>query len=64
MSAVGVIARRELAAYLTSPMAYVVSAIFLALSGAFFATYLAGTGYEDTSIRGFLNLAQVLVLAP
>ncbi len=43
-------------------MAYIVTAIFLALSGTFFATYLAGTDYADTSIRGFLNIAQILIL--
>jgi len=43
-------------------MAYIVAAIFLALSGTFFATYLAGTSYMDTSIRGFLNSAQILIL--
>ncbi len=43
-------------------MAYVVTAIFLALSGTFFATYLAGTNYADTSIRGFLDAGQYLIL--
>jgi ABC-2 type transport system permease protein len=43
-------------------MAYVVTAIFLAASGTFFSAYLAGTGYADTSIRGFLGAAQYLML--
>ena len=43
-------------------MAYIVTAIFLALSGTFFSTYLAGTDYSDTSIKGFLNAAQLLIL--
>jgi ABC-2 type transport system permease protein len=43
-------------------MAYIVTAIFLALSGTFFASYLASTSYADTSIRGFLNAAQILTL--
>lgn len=45
-----------------SPTVYVVGAVFLAFSGASFAAYLAGTNYMDTSVRGFLDAAQVLVL--
>jgi ABC-2 type transport system permease protein len=56
------ISRKELYSYLTSPMAYIVTAVFLALSGTFFASYLASTEYVDTSIKGFLNAAQLLVL--
>jgi len=59
---IGIISRRELKSYLASPMAYVVAAVFLGLSGAFFSTYLAGTNYADTSIKGFLNAAQFLIL--
>lgn len=62
MRNVGTIARKELASYLGSPMAYVVTAVFLALSGAFFSSYLASTHYADTSIRGFLDAAQILIL--
>ena len=43
-------------------MAYIVAAIFLVLSGTFFTIYLAGTSYSDTSIRGFLDAAQFLIL--
>ena len=43
-------------------MAYVVTAVFLVLTGTFFATYLASTNYSDTSIRGFLDAAQILIL--
>jgi ABC-2 type transport system permease protein len=43
-------------------MAYIVTAIFLALTGAFFAAYLASTEYSDTSIRGFLEVGQILIL--
>ena len=43
-------------------MAYVVTAIFLLLSGTFFTSYLAGTRYSDTSLRGFLSVAQYLML--
>ena len=62
MNGIGIIGRKELVSYLTSPMAYIVTAIFLALSGTFFSTYLAGTNFEDTSIRGFLDAAQILIL--
>jgi ABC-2 type transport system permease protein len=43
-------------------MAYVVTAVFLLLTGTFFATYLASTNYSDTSIRGFLGAGQILIL--
>ena len=43
-------------------MAYIVSAIFIALSGASFTTYLAQSSYSDTSIRGFLETGQLLIL--
>jgi ABC-2 type transport system permease protein len=43
-------------------MAYIVTAIFLVLTGTFFATYLASTNYSDTSIRGFLDIGQILIL--
>ena len=59
---VGVISRKELASYLTSPMAYVVTAVFMGLSGFFFASVLAAQNYADTSIAGFLNAAQFLIL--
>lgn len=62
MKNIGIVCGKEVRTYLTTPMAYVVTAIFLALSGAFFATYLAATGYSDTSIRGFLSVAQYLIL--
>jgi ABC-2 type transport system permease protein len=56
------ICSKELGTYLSSPMAYIVSAIFIALSGASFTTYLAQSSYSDTSIRGFLETAQLLIL--
>lgn len=62
MKNIGIITRKEFVSYLASPIAYVVTAIFLALSGVFFSTYLAGTQYSDTSIRGFLNAARYLIL--
>jgi ABC-2 type transport system permease protein len=43
-------------------MAYIVTAVFLVITGTFFTTYLAGTNYSDTSIRGFLQSGQILLL--
>jgi ABC-2 type transport system permease protein len=59
---IGVISCKELRTYVSSPMAYVVTAVFLALGGTFFTTYLAATDYADTSIRGFLDASQILIL--
>ncbi len=56
------IALKELKSYLTSPMAYIVTCVFLLLTGTFFTTYLAGTQYTDTSIRGFVESGQFLLL--
>ena len=56
------IALKELRSYLTSPMAYIVTGIFLVLTGTFFTTYLAGTQYNDTSIKGFLDTGSMLIL--
>ena len=57
-----VIAGKELGLYLTSPMAYIVTSVFLVLSGLFFSSYLVATNYTDTSITGFLSAAQVLII--
>lgn len=62
MRAIGVIALKELKAYVASPMAYVIAAIFLAISGTFFVAYLIGTSYADTSIKGFLDAGRYLML--
>lgn len=43
-------------------MSYIVTCIFLLLTGTFFTTYIAGTQYSDTSIRGFVESSQVLLL--
>ena len=58
----GLIAAKEFRSHLTSPMAYIVTFVFLLITGAFFATYLSSTGYTDTSIAGFLNWAPLLLL--
>ena len=58
----GIVSRKELVSYLASPTAYVVTAVFLGLSGFFFTSVLAAQNYADTSIAGFLNAAQLLIL--
>jgi ABC-2 type transport system permease protein len=58
-----IIASRELRSYLASPMAYVVAIVFVAFSGVSFAGYLSASNYMDASMRGFLDAAQVLILA-
>ncbi|GAG12811.1 unnamed protein product, partial [marine sediment metagenome] len=54
------IALKELKSYLTSPMAYVVTAIFLALTGTFFA--LSSSTYFETNTRGLWEFWGVLLL--
>ena len=62
MKNIGIIALKELKSYLTSPMAYIVTGVFLALSGTFFILYLVGREYADTSIRGFVENGSMLLL--
>jgi len=59
---IGLIASKEFRSHLTSPMAYIVTFVFLLITGTFFSTYLTGTGYTDTSIAGFLNPGNLLLL--
>ena len=54
------IALKELKSYLTSPMAYIVTGIFLALTGTFFA--LSSATYNETNIEGFSNPGSMLLL--
>ncbi|UCB43837.1 MAG: ABC transporter permease subunit [Dehalococcoidales bacterium] len=56
------IARREFRSYLTSPMAYIVACVFLALVGALFIWYLNDIDYSDTTIVGYLDIWGNLVL--
>lgn len=56
------IAAKEIRSYAATPMAYVVTAVFLALGGAFFAAHLAATAYSHTTVRGFLDAGPYLVL--
>ena len=60
MNKITVIALKEFKSYQTSPMAYVVTAIFLLLTGFFFSTSPAT--YTETSIKGFLGVGGILLL--
>jgi ABC-2 type transport system permease protein len=54
------IALKEFKSYLASPMAYVVTGIFLVLTGSFFQS--SPTTYSETSINGFLAYGSILLL--
>jgi ABC-2 type transport system permease protein len=56
------LAAKEVGSYLASPMAYFITAVFLALSGTFFASYLAATAYSETTIEGFIAAGKYLIL--
>lgn len=60
MKKIFVIALKEFKSYQTSPMAYVVTSIFLFLSGFFFGSSAAT--YTETSIKGFLGVGGILLL--
>ena len=54
------IAIKEFKSYLASPMAYVVTGIFLVLTGVFFS--ISPATYRETSINGFLEPGNILLL--
>ncbi len=60
MSKITAIALKEFKSYLASPMAYVVTAIFLAATGAVFS--ISPSTYMETSINGFLSIGGILLL--
>ena len=62
MHTIALIAAKEFKSYLTSPMAYIVTGIFLILTGTFFSTYLATISYSDTTIAGFVSPGNILLL--
>jgi ABC-2 type transport system permease protein len=54
------IAQKEFKSYLASPMAYVVTGIFLVLTGVFFG--VSSSTYYATSISGFLESGSIILL--
>lgn len=64
MRNIATIADREFKAYLASPMAYIVIAIFLLFTGAFFTLLspFSSATFNETSIRGFLQPASMMLL--
>jgi ABC-2 type transport system permease protein len=54
------IALKEFRSYVASPMAYIVSGIFLVLTGFFFSA--SSSTYFETSINGFLGTGSILLL--
>jgi ABC-2 type transport system permease protein len=59
---IGIITHKELYTYISTPAVYIISAVFMVISGVFFTMYLSGTNYSDTSIRGFMDAAPFLVI--
>ena len=53
MKNIFLIANKELKTYIASPMAYIVSASFLAVTGFFFVASVSDA-FAEASIRGFL----------
>ena len=62
MKNIRTIAGKEFKGYLNSPMAYIVICIFLIVTGIFFSSYLKQINYVDTTIKGFLQYANLLLL--
>ena len=54
------IAKKEFISYLTSPMAYIVTGIFLVITGVFFG--ISSSTYLQTSISGFLQSGSIILL--
>lgn len=55
------IAWKELRTYLASPGAYIIAAVFLAVTGALFVNSISGT-FPEASARGFLEPAALFVV--
>ncbi len=60
MKNIRTIASKEFKSYLSSPMAYIVTAFFLAVTGLFFA--ISPPTYNETSLSGFLSTWWALLL--
>jgi ABC-2 type transport system permease protein len=60
------IAWKEIKTYFTTPMAYIVAAVFLALTGYYFVTGILGSVLPEAGIRGFLvpSTSILVLLAP
>ncbi len=54
------ITKKEINAYFSSPMAYLIGAVFLILTGLFFAQYLLAT--QEASMKGFFSPASFFLL--
>ncbi len=54
------IAKKEINSYFSSPMAYLIGAVFLVLTGVFFAQYLLAT--QEASMKGFFSPASFFLL--
>lgn len=57
MRKISIIAGKELRGYLNSPIAYIIISVFLVITGWYFGSYLRQTDYNNTTIQGFLNVA-------
>jgi ABC-2 type transport system permease protein len=56
------VAERELRTYFVSPLAYVITALFLFLAGLLFALILISDGSREASLRGMLSNVSVIFL--
>lgn len=61
MRFIGVIAWKEIRTYFASPMAYVVTAAFLAITGFFFVASVSDA-FSEATVRGFLAGAVFLLI--
>ena len=61
MRAIVAITRKEITVYFTSPMAYVVSGVFLALTGVFFIDSI-DQAFKVAQVRGFLLRSSFFLL--
>jgi len=57
---IATIALKEFKSYLSSPMAYIVTGIFLVLTGFFFS--MSPSTYSETSLESFLQAGEFLLL--
>ncbi|MDD5287752.1 MAG: ABC transporter permease subunit [Dehalococcoidales bacterium] len=62
MKNIRIITGKEFRGYLNSPMAYIITCIFLLITGWFFASYLKSIEYTDTTLKGFLDYANIFLL--